>query len=58
MGGVSVARPNESLKPTGLMGRGAGVTLAMAAGGLTRRSAHSQILFLWQSVVTSGPSLS
>ena len=39
MGGVSVARPNESLKPTGLMRRNAGATSAMAAGGLARRLA-------------------
>jgi hypothetical protein len=39
MGSVSVARPNESLKPTGLMRRDAGATPPMAAGGLARRSA-------------------
>ena len=32
MGGVPVARPNESLKPTGLMRPDAGTTPAMAAG--------------------------
>jgi hypothetical protein len=37
MGGVSATRPNESLKPTGLMRRDAGATPAMAAGGLARR---------------------
>jgi hypothetical protein len=44
MGGVSVARPNESLKPTGLMRRNAGTTPAMAAGGLARRSAEECFL--------------
>ena len=39
MGGVAFARPNESLKPAGLMSRDAGATTAMAAGGLARRSA-------------------
>ena len=34
---VRQARPNESLKPTGLMRRDAGATPAMAAGGLARR---------------------
>ena len=39
MGGASVARPSEWLKPIGLMRRDAGETPAMAAGGLARRSA-------------------
>ncbi len=44
MGGVTVARPNESLKPSGLMRRDVGTTPAMAAGGFARRSAEERLL--------------
>jgi hypothetical protein len=50
MGGVSVARPDESLKPTGLMRRDAGATPAMAAGGLARRSVS--VMMLWRRPVS------